>query len=182
MRDRGALYVGVLLIALGILFMFTQVAGTLLSPWGLRFGWSQMWPFTILFVGFAFWLPIVLWWDRRQQVAGLAIPATIITANGLLLLYQNLTGDWDSWAYMWALEPISVGLGLLFLYFLSVRQPGLLTAAAIVCGIGLFFFAIFASIFGGVLRILGPAALILIGILIMLNAVNRRAKGGMPQE
>jgi hypothetical protein len=46
----------------------------------------------------------------------------------------------------------------------------------------LFFFAILASIFGGVLRILGPAALILIGILIMLNAVNRRAKGGMPQE
>ncbi len=182
MRDRGTLYVGILLIASGILFMFTQAAGILLSPIGIHFGWRQMWPFTILYVGFAFWLPIVLWWDRRQKIAGLIVPATIITVNGLLLLYQNLTGNWRSWAYLWTCEPLSIGLSLWALYHLCSRPRGLLTAAAIICGISMFFLVIFATAFGGIMSILGPAMLILVGIIIMLNSVNRHAKSQMPND
>lgn len=180
MKDRGALYIGVLLLLLGGFFLFIEAAGTVLAPLGLRFGWGQAWPFIILFVGLAFWLPILIWWDRRRELAGLAVPGTIIVTNGLILLYQNITGDWGSWAYMWALEPIAVGAGLLALYALGHRSQGLLVAAGIICGIGLVFFIIFASAFGGMIRLLGPAALIVIGVFILLRGLQ--AQSGAPED
>ena len=182
MRDRGALYAGVLLIVLGGLFALGQIGAQFLKPLGIHFGWAELWPFFILFVGLAFWLPIVIWWDKRESVAGLAIPGTIMTTNGLILLYQNLTGDWDSWSYLWALEPLSVGVGLLMLYLLGSRAQGLLVAACIVGGIGLVFFVIFASAFGGLIRLIGPVALILIGILILMGGYRRRAEEDRPPE
>ena len=39
----------------------------------------------------------------------------IVTGTGLILLYQNSTGRWQTWAYIWALYPVFLGLGLMFL-------------------------------------------------------------------
>ncbi len=171
MRDRAALYVGILLIAFGGLFLLAQVSSTL--PLDIHLGWGTLWPFLILIVGLAFWLAIAVWWDKREQIVGLAMPGTIITTNGLILLYQNLTGDWASWAYLWPLEPVAVGIGLLSLYLLGNRPRGLLVAAGIVGGVGLLFFVIFASAFGGLVGLLGPVVLILIGLLIAVRGIRQ---------
>ena len=148
----------------------------------MAYTWGAIWPFLILLVGFAFWLAIIIWWDSRRKIAGLAIPATIVTTNGLILLYQSLTGDWASWSYLWALEPLSVGVGLLMLYLLGNRERGVLVAAYIVGGIGLVFFIIFASAFGGLIRLIGPMVLILVGILILISGARRRAEEDMPTQ
>lgn len=177
MRDRGSLYGGMLLLLLGGLFLLIQVADTFSGFLGIRLGWGNLWPLIILYLGLAFWLPLLIWWDGRAKIAGLVVPAAIVTTNGLILLYQSLSGDWGSWAYVWALEPASVGLGLLLLYFLTNRDRGLLVAAGIVGGIGLFFFIIFASAFGGALRILGPLALISIGVFFLLRGAKERSGG-----
>lgn len=181
MRDRGALYAGIMLILLGGLFLLAQLGGALLAPLGLGFGWGQMWPFFILYVGLAFWAPILVWWKDRARIAGLAVPGTIITTNGLILLYQNLSGDWASWSYLWALEPLAVGAGLLMLYLLGSREEGVLVGAGVVGGIGLVFFVIFASVFGGLMRLLGPAAVILIGIVMIVRGLRQREAGNMPR-
>ena len=181
MRNRGSLYFGLLLILLGGVFLLAQVGGVFLEPLGLHLGWADIWPFLILFVALAFWLPILIWWDRRANLAGLAIPGTIIGVNGLLLLYQNTTGDWGSWAYLWALEPISVGLGLLMLYLLGHRQQGLLVAAGILIGVGAVFFVVFSSIFVGWIRFLAPVVLILVGILAIMRGVRERSAEDGPQ-
>jgi len=181
MRDRGALYAGILLIAFGGLALLAQWSGMLLGPLGIEIGWAQLWPFVIIIAGLAFWLPLAIWWDRRDRIAGLVIPGTIILANGLLFLYQNTTGDWKSWAYLWTLEPISVGLGLLLFYLVANRQQGVLVAATIVGGVGLVFFVIFASIFGGWIRLLVPVILIVVGCLLLLRGVRDRVLGGMPE-
>ena len=172
MRNRGALYTGILLIMLGGFFLLAQTTG-----W-LHLGW-KLWPLLVLGVGLAFWLPLVIWWDRRKELAGLVVPGTIIAGNGALLLYQSLSGNWSSWAYAWALEPIFVALGLLCLYFLSHRERGLLVAAGIVGGVGLVFLVIFASAFGGVIRFVGPVALIGLGLIILLGGFKGRL-GGKP--
>jgi hypothetical protein len=176
------LYVGILLIAFGAVFLLAQAGGLLLAPFGIRFGWGTVWPLFVLLAGLAFWLPIFVWWERHEKIAGLAVPGTIIVVNGLLLLYQNLTGDWNSWEYAWALEPLSVGLGLFMLYLLGNQNRGLLTASGIVAGIGMVFFIIFASIFGGAIRIVGPAALILAGVLLMLRGARRQPTEPFPPE
>ena len=49
---------------------------------------------------------------NREQ--GMVIGGTVVTTVGLVLLYQNSTGRWESWAYAWALVgPAASGLGLL---------------------------------------------------------------------
>jgi uncharacterized membrane protein len=182
MRDRGVLYVGVLLIAFGLVFLLAETTDTFLVPFGLRLGWQAFWPLLVLLVGFAFWLPIPMWWDRRHQLAGLAVPGAIVTMNGLILLYQNLTGNWGSWSYLWSLEPMAVGVGLLAIYLLTNQAKGVLLAACILGGIGLVFFMIFASAFGGLPGILAPTALILAGILIGLRGIAQRGVRGNPEE
>lgn len=174
MRDRSALYIGVLLIIFGGLFLFAQVGGALLAPLGIALSWPQLWPFVIILAGLAFWLPLLVWPEQRAKIAGLVMPGTIITINGLLFLYPNTTGDWESWSYLWTIEPISVGVGLLLLYLLTNRPPGLLLAAEIVGGIGLFFFVLFASIFGGWIRFVLPIITIAVGCLFLLRGVRDR--------
>ncbi|MBN1399732.1 MAG: hypothetical protein JXA74_02780 [Anaerolineae bacterium] len=181
MRNRASLYIGLLLLALGGFFLLASITEDLGGPLGQALGWGGLWPLIILVVGVAFWLPIFIWWDRREQLAGLAIPGAIVTVNGLLLLYQNMTGDWDSWAYAWAVEPMAVGLGLLCLYLLTPERPrGLLVAAAIVGGVGALFFIIFGSVFGGAIRIAGPVLLILIGLLVILRGVRGQPDDDRP--
>src|SRR5919109_2521187 len=48
-----------------------------------------------------------------RGAAGMAIGGCVVTAVGLLLLYQNASDHWESWAYAWALVgPGAFGLGL----------------------------------------------------------------------
>ena len=170
MRNRASLYVGLLLLLFGAFFLVASATAGLHGWLGDILGWRGLWPVLVILVGMAFLLPIAIWWDRRDQVAGFVIPGTIVTVNGLLLLYQNWTGDWGSWAYAWTFEPLAVALGLLLLYYLTDRRtPGLLLAAKIVGGIGIVLFVILASAFNGALRFLGPIALMAVGLAVILR-------------
>ncbi len=179
MRNRGTLFVGLLLVMLGVILMLIQFTQGVMPH---LLGWQRLWPLLILFVGLAFWLPLLLWWPRRASIYGLAMPATIITANGLLLLYQSLTGNWGSWAYLWTIEPLSVGLGLLAIYALGPRDRGLLTAAAVVGGIGLVMLMVFGAVFSPLLRYLLPALLIVAGLVMFLRGSRQRAAEDGPQR
>lgn len=176
MRHKGSVYVGTLLVLFGLFFLLAGSSGPLLKL-TTRFssGWAAFWPLLILLAGVAFLLPLAIWRDRRQELAGLAIPGIILLVNGLMLQVQNLSGHWDSWAYAWALEPVAVGLGLLAMYYMGHRSEGLLVAAGIVGGSGLLFFFIFASAFGGIFRWVGPLALIGAGALVILRGIARQS-------
>ncbi len=82
----------------------------------------------LIALGAAFWLGIGTLWPMFVVVPGLiflglaagggrsgapfAIPGMIITGTGVMLLIQNLTGYWSSWAYAWTLYGVFLGLGL----------------------------------------------------------------------
>lgn len=94
---------GYLLIGISILFLATQWFGFNLS--------GILWNFFVIAPGAAF-LYFAITGDEDK--AGLAFPGAIITGTGLILLYQNLTGHWESWAYVWTLYPAFVGWALQF--------------------------------------------------------------------
>jgi len=176
MRERGLLYVGILLVVLGGLFMLAQLGEGVSGILGLRVGWAAMWPLLVLFVGLAFLLPLVIWWDRRQKIVGLVMPGSIITMNGLILLFQNTVRDFSSWAYLWPLEIIAVAIGLFLIYFLGNRERGLLVATGILSGVGLVFLVVFSTAFGGgFLRYVAPLALIVVGLLVVLSSMRKQA-------
>ncbi|HEY8601643.1 MAG TPA: hypothetical protein VIL85_24670, partial [Thermomicrobiales bacterium] len=48
-----------------------------------------------------------------RSASGLAIPASIVTTIGMLLLFQGVFDYFESWAYAWALLPTAGGVGTL---------------------------------------------------------------------
>ncbi len=180
MLNRGSLYVGMLLVLLGAVLIVIQAAESLFPLVGISLGWADLWPLLVLYVASAFWLALLLWWPQRRKLAGLVVPGTIIGVNGLILLYQSLTGDWGSWVYLWALEPVSVGVSLLILYWL-LGGRGLLIAAGILAGVGLVFLVLFGSIVGA-FRLLGPALLVVLGLVVIIYSVRGRQSARPPEE
>jgi hypothetical protein len=97
-RNRAALG----LIAVGVFFLLNQCFN-FFNPAG------ALWPLFVIGPGAVF---LYFAFTGSAENAGLVFPGAIITGTGLILLYQNVTGDWDSWAYIWTLYPAMVGLGL----------------------------------------------------------------------
>jgi hypothetical protein len=91
---------GIILIGLGVFFLA-----------GRMFDLGDLWPLFILVPGFAFLVPAL---TGGKNSAGLIFPGLIVTGTGAILLYQNMTGHWESWAYAWTLYPLLVGMGLIF--------------------------------------------------------------------
>lgn len=92
----------ILLVALGVIFLIGQI---------LNFSWmSLLWPLFIILPG----VPFLYAATQNEKLSGLIFPGLIISGTGLMLFYQNLTGHWISWAYIWALYPALVGIGLQF--------------------------------------------------------------------
>ena len=96
-----------ILIAVGAFFLVTQVFNISL---GSIFNLS--WPLFIIIPG-ALCLLLAVTGDRRM--AGFAIPGALITGTGAILWYQNTTDRWESWAYIWTLYPVFVGLALSYM-------------------------------------------------------------------
>jgi hypothetical protein len=117
---------------------------------------------------------------------GLAILGSIITVSGLILLYQNATDHFESWAYAWALVfPGAIGIGMI-LYGLKAGRPGNVRTGTRLAGIGLVVFLVGAAFFEGVIGIGGyhldhtagvavGAIIIALGALILvLNLASSR--------
>ena len=164
-RNAGTLIVGALLIGFGLLALAGQVFR------GLHF-WSTFWPFIIIGLGALFFVGM---FAGGKSVTGLAIPATIITAIGLILFYQNLTGHWESWSYGWAVILISVGLGIFIMGAYGGVEEQRKTGLGVM-RVGLILFILFGGFFElifsagenfGLRQVVFPVALILLGIYLI---------------
>jgi hypothetical protein len=97
----STLAVGFVLIVIGAVLFAGQLLDVGIEDVG--------WPFFVIAAG-AVVLLIGMVIAGEQ---GMVIGGTIATTVGLVLLYQNSTGRWESWAYAWALVgPAASGLGL----------------------------------------------------------------------
>jgi len=143
--NRGGVILGIVLIALGGLFLVDRVVGIDLGRNG--------WPLFVIVPGvllFAWGLSI-----PGREGAGLAVGGGIATVVGLILAVQNATGLWASWAYAWALVgPGGTGVGLIG-YGLAHRDRGLVANGLRSLGTGLGLFVAFGLFFEGVIGLSG---------------------------
>ncbi len=177
----GAILIGALLIVVG-------VGALVLRQTGLELGWPAwiILPGLALFFG-SFALPV-------PAGAGLATAGGVVTVVGALLAVQDATGAYASWAYAWALvAPGGVGLGLL-LYGIVCRRWeiarggfGALATGCVLFLVGFLFFEgvlhLDGNVFGNLADVVVPAAIIAIGVVILLAAVvpgpwRRSARSG----
>jgi hypothetical protein len=111
---------------------------------------------------------------------GMAIPACIVAGIGGILYYQNVTGNWESWSYMWTLIPGFVGVGSLLAGILGDDFKQSVRSGLNALAFSVVAFAIFSTMFGGWI-ILGPyaqyvpiALLFLLGIWFIGRGLLRR--------
>jgi hypothetical protein len=170
--------VGTILILLGGLFLLGQTTGY----WPL--GWLTVetgWPFIVIAVGALFFVGLV---TGGREAGVLAIPGSIITGTGLLLLVLNATDQWQAMAYCWTLiAPTALGVGFM-LWGLWADQPERIRAGQRMATIGLALFLGLAAFFELVINLSGffansitriglPLLLIGLGILLLLRRGER---------
>ncbi len=164
----------VISIALGLWLIFLGVVALafIYVPGLERFVRPDLWwPVIVIGVaGFLLILAIV------TEAHGLAVPASIVGGIGLLLFWQNATGNWDSWAWAWTLIPGFVGIGIILAGLLDRRVGPALIGGGWLLLISAVLFVVFAGGFGllGGLGQWWPVLLILFGVFQLVSALVRR--------
>ncbi len=171
-RKIGAL----LLIVIGGVFL----AGNFFN-FSFNF-WNIGWPLFVLVPGLAF-LFFAITGDKNA--VGLIFPGTIVTGTGAILFYQNMTGNWESWAYVWTLYPLFVGIALSYEGYRRNQPHNIATGRNMIMG-GLIGFLVFGAFFelmifnenDQLLNIGLPLVLIGVGAFLLLNRrSNQRSDG-----
>lgn len=135
-RNIGPLVGGVVLVAFGLLALVGQAIPD------FRF-WNAFWPFIIVAFGAMFF---VIMYSSDKSTAPLAIPGSIFTGIGLMMVIQNITNHWESWSYGWTVILMSVGVGI-YLMGRWADNEQQREAGQRVFNIGLVLFVIFGAFF-----------------------------------
>ena len=174
--SAGATVLGGALIVLGVIFFAGQQLNIDLG--------KATWPFYVIVPGLA----LATLGLTQRRGSGLTVAGSIVTMIGLVLLYQNATDRFETWAYAWALVgPGGSGIGMLLYGTRSgdrkMARDGFWT---ILWALGIF--AVGFVFFEGIIGISGerlplpkwvlPAAVIVIGLLVLLRGLTYRHDGG----
>jgi len=113
---------------------------------------------------------------------GMSVPAAIVAGLGGIFYYQQVTENFSSWSYMWALIPGFVGVGTILAGLLGENTASNLKHGLNLIVISAVLFLVFSSFFGGwtLLGSFGPAILlILLGVWVLASGLYRsfRNKG-----
>ncbi len=166
-QNRTQLALGILLVALGVLYLVAQQTPALKAFLQIEF----QWPFYVIGAG-----ALILLIGLLTGAPGMAVPACIVAGIGGILLYQNRTGDWSSWSYLWTLIPGFVAVGILLTGLFGEDTRDNLGRGLNLLVVSVVLFLIFAAIFQR-LNLLGPfgpaVLLILLGIYIMGRGLLR---------
>lgn len=149
------------LIGIGVFILLSQV-------FNFDF-WGTIWPLAVIAPSLPFFYFAL---RGGKHSAGLIFPALIIGGTGAILLYQNTFNHFESWAYIWALYPVFIGLGLIFNGQRTGSDGEVSTGRGMVryglislAGFAILFEVfIFQSVFGELTELVLPLALIGAGI------------------
>jgi hypothetical protein len=174
-QNRSSLILGILLILFGGWLVVTRQVPAFQNWLEDNFTWP-MWTIgaglLVLLIGLITGAP------------GMAVPASIIAGIGGILYYQNSTGDFGSWSYMWALIPGFVGIGTILAGLLGENTRTNLAHGLNLLAISAVLFLVFGTFFGG-LAILGDYGaailLILLGLYVLGRGFVQKGTGGQSE-
>jgi hypothetical protein len=131
--------------------------------------WGLIWPFAVIGFGALFFVAM---FAGGKQAAAFAIPGSIVGGIGLILLFQNITGHWESMSYFWTLIILLVGLGIYLMGWYG-ENPSQKASGWRLMKVGLILFIIFGTffemIFSSFNNVVFPVLLILLGAYLVLS-------------
>jgi hypothetical protein len=170
--STSAIGLGVALLLIGGLLFVGQLLDIGVDDVG--------WPAIVMGIGVVI-LVLGLFVNREQ---GMVIGGTVVTTVGLVLLYQDQTGRWETWAYAWALVgPAASGLGMVLWGIRSADPVEIRNGTWALLG-GLAIFVVGFLFFEGVIGISGeplglpewvlPVVVIAIGAVVLARGIFGR--------
>ncbi|HEX5808376.1 MAG TPA: hypothetical protein VFY25_06890 [Anaerolineales bacterium] len=175
-QNRTNLALGILLILIGGWLVLSRQVPSLQNWLDNNFTW----PVWLLGAGL-----VILLIGLLTGAPGMAVPASIVAGIGGILYYQNETGDYGSWAYMWTLIPGFVGVGAILAGLLGEYTRHNLSRGLNLIVISAVLFLVFGTFLGG-LDILGDygaaVVLILLGVYILVRGFTRGSRYGGSNE
>jgi uncharacterized integral membrane protein len=164
---RSTLAVGILLVLVGAYF----IVANLVPAFNAWLNITMSWPLIIIAVGAGL---LVL--GLLVGAPEMAIPAVIVAGIGGILYYQNLSGNWGSWSYLWTLIPGFSGVGMLLANILGAKGEHNLRSALDTIGTSIVMFVIFGAFFGA-FKMLGdywPLLLVAAGVLLGIRSFIKK--------
>ena len=164
---RSQLALGIILILIGGWFLLNQTMPELRN----FFEPYTQWPVNMLLIGAG-----ILVIGLVTGSPGLAVPAAIVAGIGGIFYYQETTGNYDSWSYMWALIPGFIGVGTILQGLLGENTGHNLKRGLNLMVVSAVLFLVFAAFLGGwnILGEFGPAVLlILLGLWVLGSGLYR---------
>jgi hypothetical protein len=160
MKRNSGIFGGIVLILLGLLILASELYPDVFNFWS--------WPFILIGLGVIFLL-----WALITMNGGLAIPGMILSGLGAIFYYQEVTQDWESWAYIWALIPGFVGLGILLSGLIDKKFKQNLSGGVTLILISAILFFAFGTQFGlqPAITVYWPVLLIALGGIALIRAL-----------
>lgn len=172
MEKRKSIIGGIILIAVGLFILMGQIIPGFADVFDL----SRHWPLIILAIGGLFLLGAFF------GTPDLAIPGCVITGLGVIFYYQSLSGNWASWAYVWALLPGFAGIGMYLTGTLDKSRASMRRESKRLIFISAVLFLVFAFFFTFSWN-WWPVLLIGLGLwLIIRNRQTRTTSGNKANE
>lgn len=165
-QNRSNLFLGILMIAIGVWLVATRQVPSLQQFTENMTGamWTIAAGVLILAIGLITGAP------------GMAVPASIVAGVGGILLYQDQVGDYASWSYMWTLIPGFIGIGTILEGLLGENTSRNLGSGLRLLVVSAVLFLVFATFLGNItfLGDYGAAIiLILLGLFILARGIMR---------
>jgi hypothetical protein len=185
-QDRGGSIaaLGSAILVIGVVAYFLQMASVDVASWLGGSGW------TLFIIGPGLGLLAAAVFLRDGQALMTSIGGAVLTTVGALLLFQDQTDRYDTWAYAWALIPGAVGAALA-VHGLRFDRPDLVrvgTRMVAVFGallvVGAWFFETIFSTNRPPFDVGDnwPIVLIALGGVLFLAGLLRGSTGGGPDE
>ena len=162
-KQRSDLALGVLLVLVGVAAILDRFVPAFSILRQTYFEWP------VWVIGFGGLLLLIGLITANWDVF---VPGMVFAGIGGILYWQNETGQWESWSYIWALIPGFVGLGLLLQGLLSGERMKMREGLKTIL-VSLVLFAIFGSFLGPLSQMgfIWPAVLICIGLFIFVRSL-----------
>lgn len=162
----GRVLLALLLILFGVYLLAIQFFPPL-----RRYALNESnWPLLLVGLGGAFLLAALLTWEPRFMV-----PAAMASGTGFILYWQNATGDWASWSYLWTLLPGLAGVGIFLMHLMQGQFRQGIVAGGILIAASAAACLIFSSMYGAFafLGLYWPLLLVLLGVILFAQAFLR---------
>jgi hypothetical protein len=163
MENKGAIIVGLVIIAVGALMLANQYLNLNFDLFSGNF---------VLITLGAIFLILAIFTGKN----GLAVPGSILAGIGAILFIQELPGNRLDWSYAWTLIPGFVGIGVLLSGLLDRSHPHFESGGLVLLAISAAGFLMFGGALG-----LGwdaaqywPVLLIVAGLAVLFSALFKR--------